>query len=220
MLLFCFTFSKNENCSIVQINNCLKSNDLWVVKDFRGCFCKVKILLLRSLICVILIRFFQAYHQPSWSVWKAISMWKLSPSRIVFMHVHMWLRVQVSWCTLHSSARERYFLYFRTNSTHDTVTYLNVNHLALNFCHMYFYTESCKELYLLNPSCICLFFFTGAYLLNVMWSDKQVPGSPFKVSVLPSGDSSKVVCIGDGLTTGILGREINAIVDTRKAGLG
>lgn len=106
------------------------------------------------------------------------------------------------------------FLYLHMNFTHDTVTCLNVNHLALNFCHVYFCTESCKE-------ALSVFVFsTGAYLLNVMWSDQQVPGSPFKVNVLPSGDSSKVVCIGDGLTTGILGREINAIVDTRKAGLG
>src|SRR5678815_1880501 len=61
------------------------------------------------------------------------------------------------------------------------------------------------------------FIVTGAYLLSVMWSDQQVPNSPFKVNVLPSGDSSRVVCIGDGLTTGILGRENNAVIDTRKA---
>lgn len=64
------------------------------------------------------------------------------------------------------------------------------------------------------------FVVTGAYLLSVMWSDQQVPNSPFKVNVLPSGDSSRVVCIGDGLTTGILGRENNAVIDTRKAGMG
>lgn len=64
------------------------------------------------------------------------------------------------------------------------------------------------------------FVVTGAYLLSVMWSDQQVPNSPFKVNVLPSGDASRVVCIGDGLTTGILGRENNAVIDTRKAGLG
>ena len=36
----------------------------------------------------------------------------------------------------------------------------------------------------------------GAYLLNIMWSDRQVKGSPFKVNVITTGDASKVVAIG------------------------
>lgn len=65
--------------------------------------------------------------------------------------------------------------------------------------------------------CIC---FTGAYLLNIQWSDRQVRGSPFKVNVVPGSDASKVVCDGEGLRTGIMGREIKATIDTRKAGPG
>ena len=36
----------------------------------------------------------------------------------------------------------------------------------------------------------------GAYLLNIMWSDRQVKGSPFKVNVITTGDASKVVAVG------------------------
>ena len=39
----------------------------------------------------------------------------------------------------------------------------------------------------------------GAYLLNIMWSERQVRGSPFKVNVIAHSDASKVVCTGDGL---------------------
>lgn len=60
----------------------------------------------------------------------------------------------------------------------------------------------------------------GAYLLNIQWSDRQVRGSPFKVNVLPGSDASKVVCMGEGLKTGIMGKEIKATIDTRKAGPG
>jgi len=60
----------------------------------------------------------------------------------------------------------------------------------------------------------------GAYLLNIMWSDRQVRGSPFKVNVIAHSDASKVVCSGDGLKTGILGREIKSLIDTRQAGPG
>lgn len=39
----------------------------------------------------------------------------------------------------------------------------------------------------------------GAYLLNIMWSDRQVKGSPFKVNVITTGDATKVVAIGQYL---------------------
>jgi len=62
--------------------------------------------------------------------------------------------------------------------------------------------------------------FPGAYLLSIMWSDRQVRGSPFKVTVTSQSDSSKVVCTGDGLKEGILGKEIKSVIDTRRAGPG
>jgi filamin len=60
----------------------------------------------------------------------------------------------------------------------------------------------------------------GAYLLSISWSDYQVPGSPFKVSVTSGTDSSKVVCTGDGLKGGAVGQELCIVVDTRRAGPG
>ncbi|KAK2172345.1 hypothetical protein NP493_968g02016 [Ridgeia piscesae] len=60
----------------------------------------------------------------------------------------------------------------------------------------------------------------GAYLLSITWSDRQVRGSPFKVSICASSDASKVDCSGDGLKTGIMGREIKSTIDARQAGPG
>ena len=64
----------------------------------------------------------------------------------------------------------------------------------------------------------------GAYLLSVTWADRQIRGSPFKVNVLPSTLSnqaaSRVICSGDGLKMGILGKEIKCLIDTRSAGPG
>ena len=37
----------------------------------------------------------------------------------------------------------------------------------------------------------------GAYLLSIMWSDRQVKGSPFKVNVISLADASKVVAVGE-----------------------
>ena len=53
-----------------------------------------------------------------------------------------------------------------------------------------------------------------------MWSDRQVRGSPYKVTVTDQCDASKVVCSGEGLTQGIVGKEIKSIIDTRRAGPG
>ena len=61
---------------------------------------------------------------------------------------------------------------------------------------------------------------TGVYLLNVMWSDRQVRGCPLKVSVESVADSSRVVCTGDGLRHGMVGQEIKSFIDTRRAGPG
>lgn len=60
----------------------------------------------------------------------------------------------------------------------------------------------------------------GAYLLNVMWSERQVKGCPLKVTMAATCDASKVQCSGDGLRGGTVGKEIKAFIDTRKAGPG
>ncbi|KAK9504384.1 hypothetical protein O3M35_010726 [Rhynocoris fuscipes] len=60
----------------------------------------------------------------------------------------------------------------------------------------------------------------GAYLLNVMWSDRQVKGCPLKVTVTAMCDASKVVCSGEGLGVGTVGKHIRSFIDTRSAGPG
>jgi len=60
----------------------------------------------------------------------------------------------------------------------------------------------------------------GAYLLNVMWSDRQVRGCPLKVIVESVADASRVICSGEGLRHGVVGREIKSFIDTRNAGPG
>lgn len=60
----------------------------------------------------------------------------------------------------------------------------------------------------------------GSYLLNVMWSDRQVKGCPLKVQVAAVADASRVVCSGDGLRVGTVGKEIRSFIDTRRAGPG
>ncbi|XP_047736004.1 filamin-A [Hyalella azteca] len=60
----------------------------------------------------------------------------------------------------------------------------------------------------------------GTYLLNVMWSDRQVRGCPLKVQVEGSADASRVVCSGDGLRHGMVGHDIKSFIDTRRAGPG
>ncbi|KAE8736626.1 hypothetical protein FOCC_FOCC017919 [Frankliniella occidentalis] len=60
----------------------------------------------------------------------------------------------------------------------------------------------------------------GSYLLNVMWSDRQVKGCPLKVQVTAVADASRVLCSGDGLRVGTVGKEIRSFIDTRRAGPG
>uniref|UniRef100_A0A1B6F8Y3 Filamin n=9 Tax=Cicadellinae TaxID=33370 RepID=A0A1B6F8Y3_9HEMI len=60
----------------------------------------------------------------------------------------------------------------------------------------------------------------GAYLLNVMWSDRQVKGCPLKVTVTAVCDASRVICSGDGLGIGTVGKDIRSFIDTRTAGPG
>ena len=63
-------------------------------------------------------------------------------------------------------------------------------------------------------------YATGAYLLSISWGGYQIPGSPFKVSVLCCNDASKVTLAGQGLEGGALGHDLCFVVDTRRAGTG
>ena len=56
--------------------------------------------------------------------------------------------------------------------------------------------------------------------MNILWSDRQVVGSPFKVNVGAASDANKVQCTGEGLKVGIMGHEIKSVIDTRRAGPG
>ncbi|XP_077987433.1 filamin-A-like [Glandiceps talaboti] len=60
----------------------------------------------------------------------------------------------------------------------------------------------------------------GAYLLHLTWSDKQVEGSPFKVSIAETAHAEKVTVTGSGVREGIVGQPMRAIIDTRDAGPG
>lgn len=53
------------------------------------------------------------------------------------------------------------------------------------------------------------------------WSDQPIPGSPFKVNVLSSTDSSKVIVTGDAIQMGgSIGTPIFIMVDATNAGKG
>jgi filamin len=79
-----------------------------------------------------------------------------------------------------------------------------------------------------NNVFLCTYIPTapGAYLLSVTWTERQIRGSPFKVNVSPNTNTninqsaSRVICSGDGLRMGILGKEIKCSIDTRGAGPG
>lgn len=60
----------------------------------------------------------------------------------------------------------------------------------------------------------------GSYLVNVTWSGRLVKGCPVKVNVVAVANASRVICAGDGLQSGVVGKEIKAFIDTRKAGSG
>lgn len=49
---------------------------------------------------------------------------------------------------------------------------------------------------------------------------RQVKGCPLKVTVTAVCDASRVVCSGDGLGTGTVGKDIRSFIDTRAAGPG
>ena len=56
--------------------------------------------------------------------------------------------------------------------------------------------------------------------MYIQWSDRDVRGSPFKVNVASKSDASRVAFSGEGLSTAVMGQEIKATIDTRRAGPG
>ncbi|XP_046560616.1 filamin-C-like isoform X2 [Haliotis rubra] len=60
----------------------------------------------------------------------------------------------------------------------------------------------------------------GAYLLHITWNGRQVKGAPFKVNVIGAFYPNKVAVTGEGLKGGLLGRDLDIRIDTRKAGPG
>lgn len=69
---------------------------------------------------------------------------------------------------------------------------------------------------------ILQFVSVGIYSLHVSWADRDVIGSPYKVTVMPGGaDAKKVLCVGESLQSGgVVGQELRTTIDTRKAGPG
>ncbi|XP_078730303.1 filamin-C-like isoform X1 [Lampetra fluviatilis] len=58
----------------------------------------------------------------------------------------------------------------------------------------------------------------GEYLVNILFADKHIPGSPFKAAVKPSVDASKVRASGPGLERGLVGQTAAFQVDCSEAG--
>ncbi|CAB3388551.1 Hypothetical predicted protein [Cloeon dipterum] len=61
---------------------------------------------------------------------------------------------------------------------------------------------------------------SGHGKLRVEWAGRQVKGSPFSVLVSSAADARQVVCSGEGLRVGTVGKEIRSFIDTRRAGPG
>ena len=60
----------------------------------------------------------------------------------------------------------------------------------------------------------------GRYFIVVAWSEKHVPGSPFKIKIHPAPDASKVIATGPGLLDGPLDGNTTFSIDTKDAGIG
>jgi filamin len=58
----------------------------------------------------------------------------------------------------------------------------------------------------------------GTLNLVVKWCGRIVRGCPFSIVLGSSVDASKVLCSGEGLRNGVIGREIKSWIDTRRAG--
>ena len=75
-----------------------------------------------------------------------------------------------------------------------------------------------------NHTMVCLYSppEAGEYDISVLWCNRDIPRSPFHVSVNPTVDSNAVVCFGEGLQSGCVFADSWAefTLDTRKAGKG
>lgn len=60
----------------------------------------------------------------------------------------------------------------------------------------------------------------GPLNLNVKWNGRTIKGCPLTVVLGAGIDATKVLCSGEGLRNGIVGREIRSWIDTRRAGPG
>lgn len=60
----------------------------------------------------------------------------------------------------------------------------------------------------------------GPLSLSVKWNGRLVKGCPLSIALGSSVDSTKVLCSGEGLRHGVVGREIRSWIDTRRAGPG
>jgi filamin len=57
--------------------------------------------------------------------------------------------------------------------------------------------------------------------LSIIYSEREIRGSPFKINVLANNHpASQVICSGDGLSMGIIGQEMQCLIDTRNASPG
>ncbi|KAL5468760.1 hypothetical protein EMCRGX_G029874 [Ephydatia muelleri] len=60
----------------------------------------------------------------------------------------------------------------------------------------------------------------GKYFVVVVWSEQHIPGSPFKLKVLPAPNAAMVKVFGPGLQNGLVGDKGQFTIDTRNAGMG
>ena len=60
----------------------------------------------------------------------------------------------------------------------------------------------------------------GKYKVGVYWESRHIPGSPFKVTVFPQPDPTKVRAFGPGLQNGKTGHPGSFTIDTEDAGGG
>ena len=60
--------------------------------------------------------------------------------------------------------------------------------------------------------------------MSIIWTEREIRGSPFKVNILPkivtNNSASQVICSGDGLQMGIVGQEMKCLIDARAASRG
>ena len=60
----------------------------------------------------------------------------------------------------------------------------------------------------------------GKYFVLVVWSEKHIPNSPFKIRVHPAANAGKVRAYGPGLLDGFIGTPGQFNIETKNAGIG